>query len=589
MISKMAPYNLVPSQPQINKIYNISLSDPLGNHSLINKVYEDVLPGDQNVYTFLKINERDAIKKFMRNSILDKYDGEEYSIKGGERSLLSWIKIFEINPYSLKANPYDDIPKGFLLYRSAYPIRYNKEDHALKTLPTSMAFNLRIYQMSIGADNAFNTEGLNKYNFDIWRDIKYYQEINNIINKKVSPNFINLILYVIDTKSKVGFDKLDIIKKNKDRFSADFQSENDKKINRNKYALTLEDIAGTRKLTDLPLRSYDSFNFGDAGRLEKTIRTFTRTDDVSAIRKVEVVADGKIDMTKSSDKLLIAITEAPNTNIIKWNSKVYQSFGTVKKMVATGYHNPEVWKSVLFQLLYACAVLEKNEIYFNNFSLENNVFIKDVNTDNTGNSCWVYKIDNIEYYVPNYGYIVVIDSNYADITEVSTEQQYKIYGSMYGKLNGSVDCKKSLREKMTDIFNSEILKCTDNTEVSAIINTIVNELNSNPTKLIINIFPQCFADLFNNKIGKLLTKLEKESFNLLNKPDYKSGSLMVRQKRYDEYEWVIYIGDDKNKKIIYTKNDNKLSMETVFSSSLYSYPEIVVPDDKQVIETYTFN
>jgi hypothetical protein len=52
----MAPYNLVPNQPQINKIYNISLSDPLGNHSYINKIYEDVLPSEKTVYSFLTLN-----------------------------------------------------------------------------------------------------------------------------------------------------------------------------------------------------------------------------------------------------------------------------------------------------------------------------------------------------------------------------------------------------------------------------------------------------------------------------------------------------------------------------------------------------
>jgi hypothetical protein len=64
-------------------------------------------------------------------------------------------------------------------------------------------------------------------------------------------------------------------------------------------------------------------------------------------------------------------------------------------------------------------------------------------------------------------------------------------------------------------------------------------------------------NLLNNKIGKLLTKLEKESFNLLSKPDFRVGSLMVRQRRYDEYEWVIYVGTNGNKKNIYTKEGNK--------------------------------
>lgn len=601
MISKMAPYNLVPSQPHINKIYNISLSDPLGNHSLINKVYEDVLPGDQNTYTFLKTNERESIKRFMRNSILDKFDGEEYTIKGGDKSLLSWIKIYDVNPYTLKSNPYEDIPSGFLLYRSAYPIRYSKDDNLLKTHPTSMAFNLRIYQLSQGADRAMRIKGLDVNHFDVWRDIRYYQEIDKIIKNKVSPNFINLVLYVIDSKSKVGFEKLEIIKKQKDRSGYNLQKENDEKVN--KFALTLEDLAlgakpssDTRTLFNAPkLGKRPTFTGATEGdEIEAKVNTLRKTvDELKASVTGSKVPDvTKEDLTVSSGKLLVAVTEAPNTNIIKWNSKVYQSFGTIKKMIATGYHKPEVWRSILFQLLYACAVLEQNEIYFNNFSLENNVFIKDVQSDGTGNSCWVYKIDNVEYYVPNYGYMVVIDSNYADVKEVTSDQQYKIYGKMFGSLNGKVtNFKNELRNKLKEMLKPDTYKSNDGNEIEpevvSLLTTISNSTKVSSTPLI-DIFSDCFPEFFNNKIGKLLTKIEKESFNLLNKPDYRIGSLMVRQRRYDEYEWVIFAGDDSgNKKIVFTKNGDRYEKVSVFSSSLFSYPEPVVPDDKQVIETYT--
>jgi hypothetical protein len=604
MISKMAPYNMVPSQPQINKIYNISLSDPLGNHSLINRVYEDVLPGDQTTYTFLKVNERETIKRFMRNSILDKYDGEEYSIKGGNNSLLSWIKIYDINPYTLKPNPYEDIPTGFLLYRSAYPIRYSKDDNLLKTIPTSMAFNLRIYQLSQGALRAMKIKGLNLDHFDVWRDIKYYQQIDKIIKNNVSPNFINLVLYVIDSKSKVGFDQLELIKKRKDRGAFNLQTDNDKKIN--KYALTLEDIVAGKKLEEsrkllhpsLTLKPrFASTKLTYEDELESKVATLKKsleelkTGSIDPSKPPELSAD---DLTKSSGKLLVAVTEAPNSNIIKWNSKVYQSNGTVKKMIATGYHKPDVWRSVLFQLLYACAVLEKNKLYFNNFSLENNVFIKDVQTDGTGNSCWVYKIDNVEYYVPNYGYMVVIDSNYADVKELKDKQQYKIYGDVYSPLNGDItgDFGRLIRGKIDNLFNEASFKYSDSNDFEPEVQSILTNIkasNSDFSKPISSSFASCFPEFFNNKIGKLLTKLEKESFNLLSKPDFRVGSLMVRQRRYDEYEWVIYVGDDKgNKKKIQTKEGIKFDNPSVFSSSLFSYPDAVVPDDKQIIDTYVF-
>ena len=66
---------------------------------------------------------------------------------------------------------------------------------------------------------------------------------------------------------------------------------------------------------------------------------------------------------------------------------------------------------------------------------------------------------------------------------------------------------------------------------------------------------------------------------------------MVRQKRYDEYEWVVYLehDDTSNKKKIITKNEvGEVITDSVFSNSLYSYHEPVLPEDKTIIETYTF-
>ena len=598
LLSSMAPYNFIPNQPPIHKIYNISLSDPLGNHSLINKVYEDVLPGDQTTYSFIKLNEREAIKYFMRNSILDKYDGEEFSLKGGDKSLLSWVKIFDINPYTLGSSPYEDIPYNFLLYRSAYPIRYNKEAHVLKTTPNSMAFNLRIYKLSVGAIKYLNIESNDRYYFDVWRDIEYYNWVNTIIKRKISPNFINLILYILDNKSKIGFKDLDIIKKSKNIDSYQLQIDNNKKINKIKFKDVSEKVS--EKVSGkvlVPIVDSSKPILEGHSKIQSRVPTISIDKDAKRTIVLPDSKDEVIDYNADSNKVLVALTEAPNTNIIKWNCQIYQSYGTIKKMISTGYHNEKVWISILFQLIYACAVMEHEHICFNNFSLRNNVFIKDIQTDGTGNSCWVYKVDNIEYYVPNYGYMVVIDSNYADIIDRSDYIQYKIYSDRFniepdtkesrdmGNLFRSYLDKELTADKFKD-FGGNIL----NDIITKKINTITEELK-NPKQEISKILPKCFTELVNNKVGKLLTKLEKDGLDLLSKPDYRKGSVMVRQKRYDEYEWVVYLehDDTSNKKKIITKNEvGEVITDSVFSNSLYSYHEPVLPEDKTIIETYTF-
>jgi len=619
MISKMFPYSQVPMQPSINKYYNISLSDPLGNHSYINKIYEDVLPSEKTVYSFLTTKEREVIKKFIRNSILDKYDGEDFTIQGSKKSLLSWIKIYDVNPYSLQKNPYDNMPSGFLLYRSAYPIRYNSENRSLKATPTSIAINIRIYQLSMGATKCFTVEGLDCNNFDVWRDVEYYKWVDTIIKQKVSPNFINMLLYVFDTESKIGFDKLNAVKKEKDKLGFLEQKENNKKIN--KYALTIDDIAfgimpsGMGLPNKIPISLLNK-NYAEIKR--KTTRSSGEEDRerLSEIKSeieelktkmgLEPVKkpESKIDLTVNDSKLLIVLTEAPNTNIIKWNSKVYQSYGSVQKMIATGYHNPNVWRSILFQLIYACSVLQKNNIYFDTFSLENNIFIKDVQTDGTGKSCWVYKINNIDYYVPNYGYLLVIDSNYADIKDYKKTDlmKFKIYGNIYKDINsGLTNFNNLLQPKLLSILentgnsfvheNGNQLDDTIKTLISNIHNSI--QVNSN----FIDAIPLHFKEYVHNKVGTLLSKFEKENFSLFNKPSYVDGSLMIRQRRFDEYEWVIYLGTEGNKKKILTrskeiinrtKEKDSLIEDLVFPSTLYSYFEKILPEEINIIETYSF-
>ena len=77
-----------------------------------------------------------------------------------------------------------------------------------------MGINIRMYMMSLG-DLRCKTIGkdVNADNFDLWREIKYYDCIrDDIIKRKVSPNFIAPILYKIDSESKIDWTKLDVIR-----------------------------------------------------------------------------------------------------------------------------------------------------------------------------------------------------------------------------------------------------------------------------------------------------------------------------------------------------------------------------------------
>jgi len=593
-INKLLPYvpTYTPNVP-VNKIYNISLSNPQANHATLSMIYEDILPGEKTIYTFLTLKERTAIKSSLRTSILNKYDGEELTIANGKNSILSWLKIYDLNPYNNNPNPYVNIPYGFSIYRSAYPIKYSREENTLKSTPTSVAINIRIYQLSSGAILTQDYQnGKYKYLFDIWRELDYYKKIDNIIKSKQSPNFLNLLLYFFDSTTSIDFDSL--MAKNKDITNK--QKMNDDLI---KKFLTIykEDVPSAKvndssttvnyKISSRPIRrnvilTGGGDNLGGGDHL-------VGGDDVGIQTEQDITTKEIIDLTKTDIKKLVILTEGANVNILKWKSKVYEPTGSVFKNISTGYHTTEVWRSILFQMIYACAILEKNEMYFNNFSLKNNFFIKQVQTESTSQLCWLYKVNNIEYYIPNYGYVLAIDSNYSDITEFKEDKiQYKINGKAYDDYNPNY-IKEALKSFMNpDNWKLEESKVLINTELSDevkdLMKKILNELEK-ADKTIIESLPECFSEFFNNKFGQLITRAEKENFNILNKPTFTAGSLMIRQKRYDDYDWVIYMGNTKdNKRIIKTIDGTK----EVFGASLFSYPENIIPDDVTIIDTFIY-
>ena len=178
----------------------------------------------------------------------------------------------------------------------------------------------------------------------------------------------------------------------------------------------------------------------------------------------------KVDLNKQSSDALVAVTEGPTNNLLRWASPIYESFGSVKKMISTGCHPDEVWMSVLFQLVHSFVVMQENSIVFDSFSIDRNVFVKDIKFDATNYGHWVYSVGKINFYVPNYGYVLLIDSKYGDLEFDNVtinkydlqpnERRYKVYLSGFGS-NGKgdeyfVNNKQKAREEIRKQFKQAI-------------------------------------------------------------------------------------------------------------------------------------
>jgi hypothetical protein len=666
------PYETKTNPVHVVKPVNISFANPVGgSHMTINRVYEDIIPGDRFTFSLRSTFERRQLTNYIRSMILENGDGEELSISTGKKkSLLSHIKLLEINPYNIGKNPYKSLSRGFLLYTSAYSIRYNQERDKLDIAKQAMGINVRIYELSFGAQNCFKiNDRINMNSFDVWREIKYYEYIReDIIKRKVSPNFVSLYLYTVDSTSNIDYQKLSALKyqsdpkgqyhkelKNQDRINNLHELDPLEFLMLTSYGMDKKTTTDSKNLS----QSYSSASVYKKAKetakylarykyIESPGPTWTQrgieflgekgyfrfvTDTANQPRvgkkatrqEVTVLSNiiGKQDLSTYTGSSLVALTESPNSNILKWASPLSDNFGTVQKMVETGYHSPDVWKSVLFQLVYACAVLQEKDIYFEKFSLENNIFIKDLFNNSEKRDHWVYKVDNYDFYVPNYGYLLMIDSRYVDVMDDNTSvyidksdksddegPKYKIQSTtLYG--DKSVDTS-TLRDKIyddfknminSDNFNNNLEKIGGEKPDESVLDLLRNIYNdTSSTKKILDLLKKHFVEFLNNRVGTLLTHEETNILPLIPRFDFKEGETIIYQERYQEYRWAIYVGKGDNNHIkIYVSDDERKIFTTkeVYGHTLFKFPEGetikqnnvngIRYDSNFTIETYKFN
>jgi hypothetical protein len=592
----------IPQQP-VYKTYNISLSNPLGNYTTLNRVFEDVLPGEPNTYTALTLFERIQLVNYLRNILLDSNDGEEMTISGGSNSLLSYIKLMDINPYGINKNPYYDLPRNFLLYRGAYPIRFDEKNKTIGLSKQAMGINIRMYMMSIGDLICLKiNKEIDSEDFDLWRELKYYDYIRDIIVKrKISPNFIIPILYKIDSKSKIDWSQLEQIKR-KDYApgSLEYIKENQLLIN-NKHNL------------DAKLGPFQNM-------LTNQYKRMISKPKVDIDITLTLDPNDKENILINSGKSLILLTEAPTSSLIQWTSVLYDSFGTVKKMVSTGYHSKDIWESIIFQLIYGMAVLQESEIYIENLSLNDNFYIKDIYYDANSIGSWIYKVDDINYYIPNYGYILLIDSKYNDIDisfplaiknkidKLKQEKQFKIYGKNLFTNNTiykNINFKSKIHTQFVNLINPDnftrklkVLK--GSVPDDFIIDFFRNIFNNNTLINIKDYLYTYFKSFLHNRIGTYLYKTEKDNANLglIVNRNFKKGEILIYEKNAGEYMWVLYV-DSINiwSSLILNKDNNNYIEETINNHSLYPYYDKISQDSKKnmkfdennIFETYIFN
>jgi len=654
------PY--VPNQMPIIKNYTINVDGPMGDHGQVAMIMEDILPSKQMTTTTNTIMERLNIYSFVRGVFIKTGDGEDIDLNGrGKNSLLSYMKFMELNPYSTSTfsnNPYLGLPDGMLIYRSCYPIRYDNITNSTQCATNSIGMNIRIYQMTNAEYEIKKKQDFKYTDFNLWREIAYYEYIReHVIKKKVSPNFPILYGYYICENFNVDFEKLKQLRgRTQERGDIRLlkQREEEQRI-LNKTINVVEKIIS--ETGPIPVRVEDaklgltqpftppaksSIETVSGELINPLLSPFVTASALSVGKVSSPYAEPILGRTLSGEPIpvpppfnkeletvygnpelriirkgLVALTEAPTYNIYGWCTKTYKIEGNIKRMVNTGFHKPEVWMSVLFQIMASLYVLQLHKIVINKFSIMDNVYIRDLNPHSNVTTYWKYKIDGVDYYVPNYGYLVMIDSNYKDVDTMtsvlkSNNDYKKILSNIFAE--NAYDSNK-LSDDVFEIFRSVIgpnsFTKVESSAPPEVIQTLLGKINGESTKADANknigYYIRAFmGKLMNNRIGKLLTEQEIKNIRPEENKAFTKGQIVVKPVGADAYTFVLYVDKDPSNpglSIIITKNspmDTDFIEQTVNNNDLASYSryEPIVQDykptetllnEEDLLETYVIN
>lgn len=568
----------------MQQVYNINLPGPTGGHVEMNKIYENILPGKDSSLTSTTLGERLQTWDYVRQILIKMNEGEDISIDSdGHNNLMSYIKFMELNPnyYSpIFSNPYKGLPYGLLIYRACFPIKFNQVSQSIICAKDSIGLNIRLYALSYAEHYSYVFRQPCYIEYDVWRELAYYEYIReNVLKKRQSPNFPLLYSFFMCPNKKIDF-----------------------------FSLKKNCVTQKEKLTKDYKRFVEIHTlFSNVQLSNEIIRPLTLLE---ATKKVIAKLPDEIDpaLQAYSGTTLILVTEAPYHNIYQWASRIYEKDGIVRKMISHGYHNEKVWLGVLFQIISALYVLQIHGIYIRNMTMEDNVYIKDLQTYGKAAGYWKYVIDGISYYVPNYGYLVFIDSNFKDIISGSIEnckREYKIYTSnIFGKKYPMDIIRKKVFENYrsiisTNAFTKEYTQNNVNRPPESIMK-LLEIMMMDTEEDLGKIMSKYFRQLMNNRIGQFLRR-DTEVPNVRDViRSFKPGEMAVEVIEEEVYKWIQVVTTKANGIVeIITKekpDDKDFITKDVRIETLKQYansdkieqnsnPDVNLSED-QLLETY---
>lgn len=594
--------------PFIYKDYHINIGGPNADHIKASMVYEDALP-PANIYSSYKsLKERNNLCRYIRGTFIQIEEGENIDFQGGPNSLNSRIKLIELNPYNtnnFSSNPYKGLPKDLLIYSSCYPIQYDKAGATVQCQKNCTGLNLRIYRLKIEEAILIKEEIKRNLLFDITQnDPKKNETIRDFINilKKDELTKDQKLEEIIKIVKKELFD--DTINDKIKSYGKDIKNAIENLQGEAEHnALNIYNFFDTKINTTLQkVVSKKNFNVWREIEYYRFIRDNINRDlttpnfvqsycyFVDNNSHLSFLKNGFNDFEENfkdiySNKTLILLTESPSFNIFTWCSDIYQSEKNIKKQVYRGFKDENEWSSIIAQILISFYVMDKYNFTFVDMKLNSNFYIKDIGSTRDSVQYWKYTINFIDYYIPNYGSLLLVDSDYRDLDK---KFPFKIISEFLG--DDKDDIKENIRINAKTCLNSDnfgqefknIGGVRPSEEIFSLLNNIYKDL-CNDKLTFEDIIKNNFLKYVHNRVG---TPIRDPELRYIIKSDirpFRKGNLVVYETRYQNYEILLYLEnkDEYTCKCV-TKENGDCIIRTIPKDLLYHYSnsEIIRQDIK---------
>lgn len=475
-------------------------------------LYEDSIPLRGAAHTYKTINERKYLYEYVKANLVSYEEGEEGCMNGNNGiNLLRQLKRLSYDPVNfniLYTNPLQGLEPGLRIYRSCYPITTDRQKITI-CAKNSLGLHIKFYDKNY-YDNIAQKYKLTQENKYYEIEKKYYIKIRDeIILKNICPNFVLMYTHYNCNRCNEPFKELD-----------------------------------KRKIRQ-PMQNEFTLHMNAQNILKQK-------------RK-------KLDVKKC----LIILTESPNQNLLQWmeNTRSYK----VNKRTQTqyGYHTETEWKSFYFQLFAALYTLQSNNICINNFNYDN-IMIK-ILDNNSKNGYWIYKIDEIDYFIPNCGFIVQIDCGFQ--YKDQNEHLHIYFDRSKSRYKDNMWDKVINKEPFgIGIYNANIAHPPSN--ILELIKTMANDndIYIDDRKIKSCIFYKYFSEFLHSRIGTPITQDEKNQCIIdvneySNFETYNIGELVVYISENNTYSWGLFLGKINNSYKICYKIDNNNIVESNISES----------------------